>query len=368
MRILMINVVCGVKSTGRICANLAKKLDRQGHTVKIAYGREKVPETYKKYAVQIGNIVDVNINAIQCRLLDNAGFGTRYYTEEFIKWAKKFDPDVIHIHNIHGYYINVEVLFNYLKQCDKRIIWTLHDCWAFTGHCYHFSYIKCDKWKTGCNHCPQKTLYPCSYLIDASMKNYRKKKELFTGIPNMELQVPSKWLGNLVEKSFLKEYKYSVVPNTVDDKIFRPVKSNIKNVFKIGNKKMILGVASRWYHKGLYDFHRLAELIDNRFIIVLIGLSPKQIRMLPYGIKGYLPINDVKTLVEIYSAADVCVSMSKEETFGMTTLEAIKCGTPTIVYKNTACQEVAEEYGGVAVEQNVYDVWKAIQEICLEME
>ena len=368
MKILMINVVCGIKSTGRICIDLAKNLNEQGHTVQIAYGRENVPEEYKKYAVRIGNALDVNINAIQCRLLDNAGFGTKHCTEQFIKWVIKFDPDIIYIHNIHGYYINIEVFFDYLKQCNKQIIWTLHDCWAFTGHCCHFSHIKCDKWKIGCSHCPQKTQYPSSYVVDASRKNYRKKKALFTGVPNMELQVPSKWLKNLVEASFLKEYKCSVVPNTVDDKIFRPVESNIKDKFGIGDKRIILGVASRWYRKGLSDFHRLAELIDSRFIIVLIGLSKKQIKDLPHGIKGYPPINDVKVLVKIYSVADVCVSMSREETFGLTTLEAIKCGTPGIVYRNTASQEVAEKYGGLAVEQNVNAVWEAIQKICPEME
>lgn len=367
MKILIINVVCGIGSTGRICTGLAQELEKKGHEVKVAYGRGEVPERYQKYSVKIGGRWEVYAHAFKARIFDAAGLGSRSATRRFLKWADAYDPDFIWLHNLHGYYINIELLFQWIKaHPEKEARWTLHDCWAFTGHCCHFSYIKCDKWKTGCRHCPQTRQYPSSYIVDASKKNYRRKKELFNAAPNMELQVPSKWLESLVKQSFLKEYQLNVIPNAVDDNIFRPVKSNIRSELGIGNRKMILGVASRWYRKGLSDFHKLAGLIDDRFIVVLIGLSPKQIRMLPYRIKGYPPTDKVETLVEMYSAADVCVNMSKEETFGMTTLEAIKCGTPVIVFRNTACQEIAEEYGGIAVEQDVKEVWRAIQEICLE--
>mgnify|MGYP000231854880 FL=1 len=156
MKVLMINVVCGIRSTGRICTDLAIALEKQGHEVRIAYGRETVPEQFQKYAVRIGTDLDVKLHGIKARLFDRAGFGSRKATEKFIEWVKKYDPDIIHLHNIHGYYIDVERLFKYLRTCGKKIIWTLHDCWSFTGHCVYFDYIVCDKWKNGCFYCPQK--------------------------------------------------------------------------------------------------------------------------------------------------------------------------------------------------------------------
>ncbi len=163
MKILMINVVCGIRSTGRICTDLADNLSARGHTVKIAYGRETVPVKYSKYAVRIGNDLSILSDVIKSRIYDSAGFNSKLATEKFIGWVKEFDPDIVHLHNLHGYYINVEALFEYLRQAQKRVIWTLHDCWPFTGHCAHFEYVKCSQWTNGCNKCPQKQSYPkCS--------------------------------------------------------------------------------------------------------------------------------------------------------------------------------------------------------------
>ena len=205
MKVLMINVVCGIRSTGRICTDLATALEAQGHEVKIAYGRENVPEQFQKYAVRIGTDLDVKLHGLRARLLDGAGFGSKRATKKFIEWVKEYDPDVIHLHNIHGYYINVEVLFKYLKSCSKKIIWTLHDCWAFTGHSAYCDAVQCDRWKTGCYECPQISEYPRS-VVDRSKLNWKKKREMFTGIPNMILVTPSQWLAGLVKESFLNKY------------------------------------------------------------------------------------------------------------------------------------------------------------------
>ena len=176
----MINSVCGIRSTGRICTDIASELEAQGHQVKIAYGRENVPEQFQRYAVRIGNDLDMRLHGVKARLLDASGFGSKSATKRFIKWVKDYDPDVIHLHNIHGYYINIEILFNYLKNSGKPVVWTLHDCWAFTGHCAYFDFAGCEKWKTGCYGCPLKKSYPSSILIDRSKKNYIQKKRLFT--------------------------------------------------------------------------------------------------------------------------------------------------------------------------------------------
>ena len=211
MRVLMINSVCGIGSTGRICTDIAQELEKQGHEVKIAYGRDSfVPEQFKKYAVRIGTDFDVRMHGIKARLFDASGFGSKKATEKFIDWIRKYDPDVIHLHNIHGYYINVEILFNYLKRCNKKIIWTLHDCWAFTGHCSHYTYEHCEKWKTQCKKCEHIDTYPKSF-VDNSFKNFYSKKNLFTKIQDLTIVTPSEWLKKQVECSFLKEYKVQVM-------------------------------------------------------------------------------------------------------------------------------------------------------------
>ena len=193
MRILFINTCCG-GSTGRICTDLANALEGMGHQVRIAYGRDAMPEPAEKYAHRIGSQAGVYCHALRARLLDDAGFGSRRATEEFIRWVEAFDPDIIHLHNLHGYYLHVGVLSDYLRRCGKRILWTLHDGWAYTGHTPYCDAVSCTRWVTGCGHCPQKSEYP-STLLDRSHRNWLKKRAVFSNIPNMQLIVPSRWMA-----------------------------------------------------------------------------------------------------------------------------------------------------------------------------
>ncbi|MBQ6947007.1 MAG: glycosyltransferase, partial [Clostridia bacterium] len=190
MKILMINSVCGIRSTGRICTDLAVDLTAAGHTVKIAYGRESVPEQYQQFGVRIGSDLDVNLHGVKARLLDGSGLGSVSVTKRFIRWIKEYDPDVIHLHNIHGYYLNIKILFDFLRTCGKQILWSFYDCWSFTGHCAHFDFYQCNKWKSGCVGCKHFDEYPKSF-VDAASRNFKLKKRLFTGIPNLQLIVPS---------------------------------------------------------------------------------------------------------------------------------------------------------------------------------
>ena len=324
MKVLMINVVCGIRSTGRICTGLATALEAQGHEVKIAYGRENVPEQFQKYAVRIGTDLDVKLHGVKARLLDGAGFGSKKATEKFIEWVKEYDPDVIHLHNIHGYYINVEVLFNYLKECGKKVIWTLHDCWAFTGHCVYFDYVGCSKWKTQCEHCPQKSEYPARIGPDMSRKNYANKRDLFTGIPNMTLVTPSQWLADLISESYMKDYPTKVIHNGVDTDVFKPTESNVR---------------------GLDYFVELSQMLDNSYQIVLVGLSKEQVERLPENIIGIERTNSVMELAELYTAADVFVNPTLEDNYPTTNLEAIACGTPVVTFDTGGSPESAELHG-----------------------
>lgn len=344
MKVLMINSVCGIKSTGRIATDLADMLTEKGHTVKIAYGREEVPEKYKGYAVRIGNEWDVRLHALEARLFDNAGFGSKKATLKFLEWVREFAPDIIHLHNLHGYYINVELLFKFLKEYKKPVIWTLHDCWAFTGHCVHFDLCKCYKWKTECHKCPQKKEYPASILLDNSRKNYRNKKKAFQGVDNMVIVTPSNWLSDLVKESFLREYETRVINNGIDLALFKPTEGGFREKYKLENKIIVLGVASAWgVKKGLVDFIELRKLLDRRYEIVLVGVSEEDKNILPDGMLGITRTNSVKELAEIYTAADIFLNLTYEDNYPTVNLEAQACGTPVITYRTGGSVESVPE-------------------------
>lgn len=366
MKVLQINVVCGRGSTGRIATDLADALMAEGHECRIAYGRDTVPEKYQSIAVRIGTDWDIRFHGILTRLFDLHGFGSKRATKQFLKWAEEYDPDVLHLHNLHGYYINIAMLFDWIKsRPHMQVKWTLHDCWAFTGHCAHYSAIECYRWKTGCtDQCPQKMSYPqCAFLGRAS-KNYQDKKRMFLGIPDMTVITPSEWLANQVKESFLQCYPVEVIPNGIDLSVFHNSRSDFRKKMGLEGKKIILGVASVWSeHKGLKDFVALSNLLDESTTIVLVGLTDKQIDALPANIIGIPKTNNIQELVEIYSAADVFVNPSVEETMGLTTVEAMACGTPVITYDKTAVPEVVGDRCGFVVSCGVQNIVDALAKV-----
>ena len=365
MKILFINVVCGIYSTGKICAELAQEAEAQGHTAKIAYGRDTVPPQYEKYAVRIGSDLGNKLHALHTRVTDRHCFASTLATKKFLAWADEYDPDVLWLHNFHGYFVNIELLFNWIKtRPNMQVKWTLHDCWPFTGHCAHFSFVGCDKWKTGCHHCPQGSSYPATAVLDSSHWNYKKKKALFTGIPNMTLITPSKWLADLVKESFLAEYPVEVQYNTVNTDVFKPTPGDFRQRNGLEDKKLLLGVASTWTDKkGLPDFAQLAGMLDDSYRIVLVGLNTEQARQMPANVIALPRTKNAQELAELYTTADLLVTASREETFGLTILEAHHCGTKSVVYQGTACEEVAELYGGVAVEMGAENLYRAVTQL-----
>ncbi len=346
MKVLMINSVCGIRSTGRICTDLAQALEAQGHTVRIAYGRETVPERFSRYAVRIGSDCGVKLHALKARAFDASGFGSRAATARFLDWVRKYDPDVIHLHNVHGYYLHVGLLFDYLRTCGKRILWTLHDCWAFTGHAAYCELEDCEKWKTGCSHCPKDWDYPKSFT-DHARRNYARKKALFTGIPNLELVTPSQWLADLCAESFLKEYPVTVIHNGINTDIFRPSDGTaLRARLGLTGKRVILGVAALWEkRKGLEDFVTLSGMLSEQERIVLVGMSERQIQGLPPAILGLPRTNSAQELAALYAMADVYANPTYEDNYPTTNLEAIACGTPVVTYATGGSPESAALYG-----------------------
>lgn len=354
MKVLQINSVCGVGSTGRIATDIHKVLTDQGHTSYVAFGRDK-PHSCDT-AIRIGSPVDYYLHALLTRLSDRHGFGSKTATTNFLKKVEGLSPDIIHLHNIHGYYINIQILFEYLKQKSIPVVWTLHDCWAFTGHCSYFDYVNCGKWKNLCNHCPQKKTYPSSLLLDNSRHNYLKKKALFAGLQNMTLVTPSSWLGNLTRESYLKEYPLKVINNGIDLNTFRPIESDFREQHGLEGKFVILGVANNWgLRKGLQYFLQLSEALQQDERIVLVGLSEGQLRDLPKNIIGITRTNSVKELAEIYSAADVFVNPTLEDNFPTTNLESLACGTPVITFDSGGSIECVDKDTGFVVEKGDID-------------
>lgn len=362
MKILIINSVAGIRSTGRIVTDIAEQFLDAGHECKIAYGRENVPEKYQSMCYKIGTKLDTYLNVINARAFDNEGFNARRVTRKFLKWANKYDPDVLWLHNLHGYYINIELLFNWIKsRPNMEVRWTLHDCWAFTGHCSYFTAARCVKWECGCSNCGQKRSYPKSIFIDRCTENYERKKTAFCGVNSMTLITPSRWLAELVNRSFLNEYKVEVVHNTIDETIFRPTPSDFRLKNGLSGTKIILGVASVWdYRKGLEDFLELNEMLDDSWRIVLVGLSDKQIKGIPQDILCIKRTNSPKELAEIYTAADVFLNLTYEDNYPTVNLEAQACGTPCITYKTGGSVESVPPRN--IVEQ--HDLEKVISLIC----
>lgn len=362
-KVLQVNVVCGYGSTGRIAADLYKAIKKNGHDCIIAYGRGSSPEGLK--TIKIGRNYDFFAHTAMSRITDKHGFYSRQATKELIKKVKEFDPDVIHLHNIHGYYVNIEILFNYLREAEKPVVWTLHDCWAFTGHCAHFDYIGCDKWKNLCHHCPQKNRYPKSIFLDNSKWNYKMKNELFTSVKNMTIVTPSQWLADLVKGSFLGHYPVKVINNGIDLEVFRPVDSDFRKRYNLGSKFLILGAAGVWdEHKGLKTFVEMSRELGSDYKIVLLGVSERQKRQLPGSILSIARTENVEELAQIYSAVDVFCNPTLEDNYPTVNMEALACGTPVVAYSTGGIPEQIGPGCGVVVKRgDVKGLMDAIRKI-----
>ena len=359
MKYLFINVVAGSGSTGRIAAEQCRKLQEQGYECILAYGRwESNCEGVKTH--RIGTSLDYRVHGLLTRLFDFHGFGSKRATREFLRWVKEYDPDVIWLHNIHGYYLNIELLFEYLKTCGKTIRWTLHDCWVFTGHCSHFSYVGCEQWKTECSKCVQLKEYPKCMGLSNVRRNFARKKLAFTNVPNLTLITPCCWLADQVRQSFLRDYPVEVEYNKIDTTVFQPTQSDFREKYGLQNKTVLLGVASKWSErKGLQDQLALIESLGDTYRLVLVGVSEEEKKGFPAKVLGILRTENARQLAEIYTAADYLINTSYEETYPTVNLEAQACGTHVMAYDVGGTKETIKTTESYLVPVGRYDLIKA---------
>ena len=352
-------------STGRIMFQIADMVKSVGGTAYTSASftksrGEQFPDTYYR----IGGAVGKTEHIILAKLTGRHGYYSHFATYKLIKKIKQVKPDVIHLHNIHGWYLNWKMLFDYLKKANIPVIWTLHDCWSFTGHCPHFMAIGCDKWKSGCYECDLYKSYPGCFFDDSRFQ-YRYKKECFTGVPNLTIVTPSQWLADLVKKSYLKDYDTVVINNGIDLKKFKPRMSDFREKYGLVDKTVLLGVAFDWSpRKGIDDFKRLAEELSEEYAIVLVGVSDVIAKKLPNRIVSIACTQNQEELAEIYSEADLFVNPTLEDNFPTVNLEALACGTPVITYQTGGSPEsLTEQCGKVAA----YKDYTALKDAILEM-
>lgn len=365
MRVLQINATVNSGSTGRIAEDIGLVLMNNGHESYIAFGRGNQPSKSNK--IKIGNQWDANWHGVISLLLDRHGFASKKATKKLIKTIEELKPDVINLHNIHGYYVNIEILFDYLKKINIPVVWTFHDCWPFTGHCSYFDSVACEKWKTHCQNCPKKSFYPKSLLIDNSFKNFSEKKQIFNQLDNLHIITPSNWLKNLVKKSFLSKFPVSCIHNGIDLSKFNPVENveKLSQKWNLKDKIIVLGVASIWdRRKGLDDFISLSNKLSDTYQIILIGLAKKQIAQLPKNIIGIERTESIEELAEYYSLAKVFVNPTYQDNFPTTNIEALACGTPVVTYNTGGSPEAIDKETGIVVEKgNVDELRDAIERV-----
>ena len=360
-KLLQINPVVRINtSTGRIMQEIGQLAMSNGWESYIAYsyGRDGIKPCDSKL-VPVGNKADVAWHGLVTRLTDRHGLASEGATRAFIREIERIQPDIIHIHNIHGYFLNYRVLFDYLAKCNTPVMWTVHDCWLYTGHCYHYSYIGCNKWKTECVQCPQRKMFPSSWWADRSKQNFRDKKAAFTSLPKERFTIVpvSDWIKGEMQHSFLKDYDFRVIHNGIDTNVFTIYDpAEVKKKYQLEGKRIILGVASIWCEeKGWNDFMRLAEQLDENERLVLVGVDEKHQAMLPKNITGIRRTENIRQLAELYSAAEAFVNPTWQDNYPTVNLEAIACGTPVVTYRTGGSIEAVTEQTGLVVEQGDVD-------------
>lgn len=346
-------------STGRIMKGISRVAEAQGYTAFNAYPKSRSVQPQGDNDLVLCSTLTNRVNQKLAWLTGLNGCLAVFPTLRFLRKLDRIKPDILHFHNLHNSYINLPLLFRYVKKHHIRVVWTLHDCWSFTGHCPYFTLCGCERWKSGCGHCPQLDIYP-RLLPDTTAWLWKKKKQWFTGVEDLTLVTPSKWLADLVRASFLKDYPVEVINNGIDLESFQPTPSDFRRehgVAEAGDASvpgrpqyLVLGIAFDWgVRKGLDVFEALAGKLGEKYRIVLVGTDDKLDAKLPKEILSIHRTHDQKELAALYSAADVFVNPTREDNFPTVNIESLACGTPVLTFETGGSVEIPDESCGAVV-------------------
>ena len=362
MKIVQINATCGVGSTGKICVGISELLSENNIENYILYSSKS---SGYNLGIKCSDDKYIKIQALKSRVFGNYGFNSKYATRKIIRELEQIQPDIVHLHNIHGHDCDLSMLFAYFQKQKTKLIWTFHDCWAFTGYCPHFTMAKCSQWQTQCIHCVQKSEY--SWFFDKSAKNFDRKRDAFRHL-DLTIVTPSRWLADMVKQSFLKDYPIRVINNGIDLNVFRPRQCDFRERFGLEDKKIVLGVSFGWdKRKGLDVFIDLSKRLPDDYKIVLVGTDDRTDKNLPDQIISIHRTQNQEELAEIYSAADLFVIPTREEVLGLVNIEALACGTPGITFRSGGSPECYDETCGSVVDCDDIDAMeKEIVRICTE--
>ena len=361
MKVVQMNATCGIGSTGKICVGISQLMNAQNIENYILCSKTNgfpagIPCSGGGY---------IKFQALKSRILGNYGFNSKLSTRKLIAQLEHIQPDIVHLHNIHGHDCDLELLFSWFRQNKTKLVWTFHDCWAFTAYCPHFTMKKCDKWQYQCGQCVQRHGY--SWFFDRSRELYEKKKALFTGV-DLTIITPSRWLADLVKQSFLKDCPVQVIYNGIDLSVFRPVPGDFREKHDLKDKNVVLGVSFGWDdRKGLDVFQELAERLPENYQIVLVGTDPNTDKLLPPNIISIHRTQNQQELAEIYSSADVFANPTREEVLGLVNVEALACGTPGVTFNSGGSPECYDAACGVVVAcDDVDSLEREIIRICTD--
>ncbi len=364
MKVIQINSECGRGSTGRIASAISRNLDEKGYENYIIYSANHRSDD--PHGIMIGTKLMLRVHQLLAWVFGDAGFHSYFATQKLIRKIKEINPDLILLHNLHGYYLHIGVLFRFLKKFNKPVLWTLHDCWAFTGHCAHYQIAECYRWQSACHDCPNRNEYPYSWFFDRSRSLFHKKKELFTSVEKLRIIVPSKWLSDEVESSFLSDKSRYMIHNGINLKLFEPAETDFRKKNHLEDKIIVMGVAAVWnYGKGLDMIIELANRMDpQRYAFLLVGTDVSVDKDLPKNIISIHRTQNQAELAELYSAADVLINPTRQDNYPTVNMEALACGTPVITFDTGGCSESAiEGFTKVIYSKTVDELEKALLHI-----
>lgn len=368
MRVYQLNTYCGVKSTGRIALEIAKMVEMDGGACRIGYGVPDISPEAERYSVRIGTSAERKLHGAMRKLIDAEGYGSLFATHRLIADMRSFQPDLVQLHNLHGCYLHLPTLFRYLQHAQLPVVWTLHDCWPFTGHCAYFDYAQCERWQTLCHNCPQQHSYPVCIGLDGSRRNYRMKKTLFSGLEKLTFVAPCEWMKGPLNQSFLGGRPVRVIPNGVNLDTFHPVNSDLRVRLGLSSeqKRLVLAVAAEWdERKGLRYLVEAKQLLGDGYRIAVIGVSPEQASALCEGITGIAQTASTEELAAWYTAADCFANPTMEDNMPMVNLEALACGTPIAAFATGGCPEaVGDDCGLIVPKGDVQALADAIRTLC----